>query len=123
MLAENGQLELARDLLIRSVAVSPQVTTWKNLATVHTRVGDRNLAEQAREQARLMQQGKESSPAPAVQWVDAATFAGTASSSDSMPPAIAASHRPTPAAAEQPPKSSVNVAKSLSDLLRISPRR
>ena len=45
MLAENGQLELARDLLIRSVAVSPQVTTWKNLAVVHKRAGEGDLAK------------------------------------------------------------------------------
>jgi tetratricopeptide (TPR) repeat protein len=130
LLAENGQLELARDLLIRSVTVSPQVTTWKNLAVVHTRAGDRNLAEQAREQARVLSKGKEPSNAPAVQWVDAATFASTTSAGDSMPPAITKQPTPavagkqsTPAAAEKQPKPSVNVAKSLSDLLRISPRR
>ncbi len=45
LLAEHGQYELARDLLIRSVVVSPQATTWKNLAAIHGRIGEHQLAE------------------------------------------------------------------------------
>ncbi len=47
LLAEHGQYELARDLLIRSVVVSPQATTWKNLAAIHGRIGEHQLAERA----------------------------------------------------------------------------
>ena len=86
LLAENGQLELARDLLISSVSVAPQVATWKNLAVVHSRAGQKNLAQQAQGQALALQKaGHDAGHLPAVQWVDAATFASTSSASDSLP--------------------------------------
>jgi tetratricopeptide (TPR) repeat protein len=86
LLAQNGQYELARDLLIRSVVVSPQATTWKNLAAIHTRIGEHQVAERAKQRALAMQQhGQDLSSTPAVQWVDPAVFASTASSTDTLP--------------------------------------
>jgi tetratricopeptide (TPR) repeat protein len=128
LMAENGQYELARDLLIRSVSVSPQVTTWKNLAAVYGRLGQRDLAEHAKQHALAVErQGHKESAAPQVKWVDAATFASTTPVSDSLPVSV-------PPATQQPPaedtddktpnKPPVNVAKrSVGDWIRLGPRR
>jgi tetratricopeptide (TPR) repeat protein len=126
LLAENGHLELARDLLLRSVSVSPQATTWRNLAVVHSRAGQRNLAEHAKGQALALQRAGATANVPAVQWVDPATFASTAPAGDRMPPAVVPSKtEPTPTkAADHPQKPAENVAKkSITDWLRLSPRR
>ena len=44
LLAENGNLPRAREVLIHSVTLSLQAATWINLQVVHTRLGyDTNL--------------------------------------------------------------------------------
>jgi tetratricopeptide (TPR) repeat protein len=128
LLAENGQYELARDLLIRSVSVSPQATTWKNLAALHARTGDRNLAEHARQQALAMQRlGRDQSTAPNVQWVDPATFATSTPATDTLPVAVEVPQKEAPDSKTSAPEAKtppVNVAKkSIGDWLRIGPRR
>ena len=86
LLAENGQFELARDLLIRSVSESPQVTTWNNLAAIHARIGEGQLADRAKRRALALQSGNaRPTQAPAVEWVDPTTFASTTSASDALP--------------------------------------
>ena len=91
LLAQNGQYELARDLLIRSVVVSPQATTWKNLAAIHAHIGEHQMAERAKQRALAMQQhGQDLSSTPAVQWVDPAVFASMSSATDTLPVAPSA---------------------------------
>lgn len=127
MLAENGQLELARDLLIRSVAVSPQVTTWKNLAVVHKRAGDGDLAKRAESQALALQKTRPApSDVPNVQWVDPATFSSTTSSTDSIPVANAPKKQsPAPAKPSAEVARTPNEApkKGIGEILGLSPRR
>ena len=48
LLAETGHLEEARSLLVESVSVMPHSVTWRNLAKVHDRLGEVQLAQQAR---------------------------------------------------------------------------
>ncbi len=48
LLGETGHLEEARQLLLQSVSVMPHAVTWRNLASVHERLGERQLAQQAR---------------------------------------------------------------------------
>ncbi len=127
LLAEHGQYELARDLLIRSVVVSPQVTTWKNLAAIHGRIGEHQLAERAKQRALAMQrQGHDMSAAPAVQWVDPTVFASTSSPTETLPVAPAPQQPPTAntAKADGSGKPPVKVAKkSLTDWLRPKARQ
>ena len=129
LLGENGQYELARDLLIRSVSVSPQATTWRNLSTMHARLGERDLAERAQRQALAMRpQGRDASTAPPVKWVDTATFASTTPATDSLPvsvaPALQNPAAANPAGAKSAKKPPVNVAKrTIGDWIRLGPRR
>ncbi len=75
LLAGSGQLELARELLMGSVAQSPQPIMLKNLAVVQSRLGEGEMAAQTRQQADALQQTQPDTKAPPVQWVDPATFA------------------------------------------------
>jgi tetratricopeptide (TPR) repeat protein len=98
LLTENGQPELAREMLMRSISLSPQAATWENLAAVHARLGQRELAEKARQQAMSMRQSGRGVAGPAVQWVDPATFARMIpSTGDLAPPATPAKMEPAPA--------------------------
>jgi tetratricopeptide (TPR) repeat protein len=118
--AENGDLSRARALLIQSVSLSPQVAAWHNLAVVHARLGERQLAAQAQARAvGLAQMGRGSGSA--VQWVDATTFAGLAAASEGLlPPATAAPGQ----TASQVAKPAANVAKKdITGWLPWSPRR
>jgi tetratricopeptide (TPR) repeat protein len=128
LLAENGQLELARDMLIRSVSVTPQVTTWRNLAVVHKRTGQQNLAQHAEAQAMAMQRaGHGVKNEPAVEWVDPATFASTKPATDNHPPAVVPKTDPaaTSASAQaKPQEQPTSVAKKgIAEWLGLSPRR
>jgi tetratricopeptide (TPR) repeat protein len=110
LLAENGNLEQARDLFLRSVSIAPHAATWHNLAIVHSRLGETQLAEQAQAQADALPKPRAPRGGPEVQWVDAQTFARVTSASDATLPAL-------PAVAEAPvsrpptDKPPVNVAK------------
>jgi tetratricopeptide (TPR) repeat protein len=113
LLAEHGQYELARDLLIRSVVISPQATTWRNLASIHGRIGEHQLAERAKQRALAMQrQGRDLASTPAVQWVDPTVFASTSSPTETLPVA------PAPQA---PP--AANTAKAAGDDAEESPAK
>jgi tetratricopeptide (TPR) repeat protein len=117
LLAGSGQLEQAREMLMESVAMSPQPVIWRNLATVHARMGERQLAEQAQQNANALRQANPESKAPPVEWVDPATFASTVSATDTLTPPVA----PPPAAAipansaQNPTNPKANVAKKRSE--------
>jgi len=93
LLARFGRLHEARAALLRSIAVSPQPTTWQNLAAVHRLLGERDLAARAYHEsvlaaARPSRTGAAGRSAHIVQWLDPATFATTTPVNiDGTPPA------------------------------------
>jgi Flp pilus assembly protein TadD len=78
LLARSGQLDAARRVLQHSLSVQPQVETWHNLAVVHERLGETELARLAENERRLLAQ-RGPRPAPSgdkqIAWVDAGAFA------------------------------------------------
>ncbi len=126
LLAENGNLVRARDWLIHSVTVSPQAATWQNLASVHARLGEKQLADQALGQATALGQASPPSGVPAVQMLDPETFARMAPVSDTMLPAVTAVKPPakTASAPAPAPAPTVETARrGISDWLPWNARR
>jgi tetratricopeptide (TPR) repeat protein len=124
LVAENGGLERARELFVKSVSLSPQPAAWRNLAVVHSRLGEKQLADAAVGQAAALEQAGVSN-IPAVKWVDPATFSRTVPVTDSMVPTVAAPKSPaTSATAKTEQKAPVSTArKGISDWLPWNPRR
>jgi tetratricopeptide (TPR) repeat protein len=87
LLVESGKYPAARELLIRSVSLAPHAVTWHNLAVVHARLGETQLAEQATERAKAMEASAAKVAVPSVEWVDAQTFARTSSATENTLPA------------------------------------
>jgi tetratricopeptide (TPR) repeat protein len=81
LLVRFGRLPEARSALLHSLAVSPQPTTWQNLAAVHRALGQNQLAEAAGREAQLLATRQQQAgmvaagSATQVRWVDPATFA------------------------------------------------
>jgi hypothetical protein len=79
LLARYGQLHDARRALLHSVSLRPHVEGWHNLAIVHERLGETELARLAENERKLL----EEKPAPTavaatgkqIEWVDPQTFA------------------------------------------------
>lgn len=74
LLARAGQLEDARRLLLVSLKLRPQATTWRNLAAVERMRGDVDLSRRAEYEASRIAAAKPTQ-AGGVQWVDAREFA------------------------------------------------
>lgn len=53
LLARYGQYDQAREVLVHSVRVSPQPQSWRNLATVHERLEQHDLARRATYESQL----------------------------------------------------------------------
>lgn len=82
MFGRYGQWHDAREVLRHAVQVRPDSPVlWENLAHVHDRLGEQELAARARHEwqvaADASRQSAAANSGPAVQWVDAATFAAT----------------------------------------------
>lgn len=125
LVADSGGLPRARELFVRSVSLSPQPATWRNLAVVHTRLGENQLADAARARAVALEQAGMTN-SPSVKWLDPATFSRTVPVTDSMVPTIAAPKPPADTAqtAAREPKAPVSTAKKgISDWLPWNPRR
>ncbi len=123
LLASTGQLELARNLLLGSASASPQPMMWKNLAVVHSRLGEAQLAAEAQQKASVLEQTSPSANTPAVKWVDPATFSQIGSASDpTLPPSTVKPPAPSPAEAV-PAKKPSNVARSRSQWDPLNLRR
>jgi hypothetical protein len=125
LVAESGGLQRAGELFVRSVSLSAQPATWRNLAIVHTRLGEKQLADAANGQAVALEQAGVTN-APAVKWLDPATFSRTVPVTDSMVPTIAAPKASAAAAetAVREQKAPVSTArKGISDWLPWNPRR
>jgi len=84
LLARVGQLQGARDALRQSVATRPSAEAWHNLAVVHSRLGEAELAALA--EYERQRTGVPSGTLPAnghmVQWVAPQAFAGPPPSAD-----------------------------------------
>jgi hypothetical protein len=81
--ARYGQLADARQLLLHSVSIQPHVAGWQNLAAVHHRLGESDLAARAERERELLARQGQKSPAEAagiVRWVDTKTFAASGGS-------------------------------------------
>ncbi len=84
LLAMHGQWQDARQALIKSLRTQPRPETWHNLAIVHQRLGEGDLAQRAEwERAQLAGPAspQTSAIASGVQWIDPSQFAR-----QSMPP-------------------------------------
>ena len=99
LLTENGNLAGAHELLLHSATLWPHAATWHNLAVVHARLGERELAELAEKRAKELAESGRTIGGPRVKWVDPETFASTSSMSDSVMPPAAAANSPIAAAA------------------------
>jgi len=80
--ARYGQLHEARQLLVYSVSVHPHVEGWHNLAVVHRRLGETDLAQRAESERQMLAQKATKSADGAgdmVRWVDQKTFAASGS--------------------------------------------
>jgi tetratricopeptide (TPR) repeat protein len=91
--ARYGQLPEARQLLVHSVTVHPHVEGWHNLATVHSRLGETELAQRAEGERQLLAQQAGKSPANSndmVRWVDPKTFAASGGNDVRWPENVAA---------------------------------
>ncbi len=102
--ARYGQLAEARQLLVHSVNLHPHVEGWHNLAVVHRRLGETDLAERAEaERLQLAQKATKTATGAGgmVRWVDPKTFAAT-SGRDGQSPADQR-YAVTPAAASTAP--------------------
>ncbi|REK18897.1 MAG: hypothetical protein DWQ37_03575 [Planctomycetota bacterium] len=118
LLAGSGQLEMARQMLMGSAAASPQPVIWKNLSVVHSRLGEVALAQQARQNAEVLEAANPKSDAPPVHWVDPATFASTSKPSEAGVPSAAMPAAARPSASPAAPKTALqpeNEAKGSSD--------
>jgi hypothetical protein len=122
LLASTGQLELARNMLLGSASASPQPMMWKNLAVVHSRLGETQLAAEAHQKASVLEQTSPNANAPAVQWVDPATFSHIGSATDPSLPRTTIPATASPAEAV-PAKKPGNVARSRSEWDPLNLRR
>jgi tetratricopeptide (TPR) repeat protein len=80
LLARYGQLPDARRLLQHSVSLHPHIEGWHNLAIVHGRLGETDLAARAENERQLLARQGGKSPAESsevVRWVDPPTFAAS----------------------------------------------
>ncbi|MCO6456572.1 MAG: hypothetical protein J5I93_14840 [Pirellulaceae bacterium] len=83
LLARCGRLPAARDALRQAVAHGGGSESWHNLAVVHERLGEVELAAQARRQSELARRPPESPGTQSdVTWVEAEVFAGRTSPTD-----------------------------------------
>lgn len=115
LLAKLGRLEPAREMLIHSLRVAPLPATWHNLAVVHARLGEHELAQLAHDEhvnAVMIAKSQQANPATAgptmdspVKWVTPEELA-----SSSTPTHVAQVPQP-----RQPMQSQAPVAPSTAE--------
>jgi len=90
--ARYGQLPQARHLLVQSVTIHPHRHGWQNLAVVHRRLGEIDLAQRAENELRLLEKQQDASANgnDIVRWVDPKTFAGSGGGEVNWPINVAA---------------------------------
>jgi tetratricopeptide (TPR) repeat protein len=106
LLARCGNYSDARVILEHSLALSPQSTTWQNLAVVYGQLGQPALARRADQEAAVLQRVEAvrrrtllGTANNSVQWVDPQAFAQTSSGAPYSP---AADPQPSVQAANPP---------------------
>ena len=113
-----GQYSTARALLQYSLAILPHSAVWRNLATVHQRLGEAKLADLAMREAQVAAKREAAAtpgnpqgivPSSDVQWLDSKTFASTSRSEiDVQKPTTVEEKAPgvkaTPVVAPAPPR-------------------
>ncbi len=88
LMARYGDLDGAAGQLMHSLSIKPQVETWHNLATVYSRMGQTDKADQAerereklavaeRDRGAVADNSTDLGSRPALQFVDVDTFAAT----------------------------------------------
>jgi tetratricopeptide (TPR) repeat protein len=90
--ARYGQLHEARQLLQASITAHPHVEGWQNLATVHRRLGETDLAKRAEHERQLLASKPNSASASAkaaVTLVDPKTFAASGAEDVTWPAGVA----------------------------------
>lgn len=89
--ARYGQLQEARQLLVRSITLHPHREGWQNLAAIHRRLGETDLAQRAdAERQSLEQQGATANdPNAMVRFVDPKTFAASGGGDVNWPASVA----------------------------------
>jgi hypothetical protein len=98
LLAAHGRLEAARDLFLRSLALSENAVTWRNLQVVWRRLGENEQSAQAGRRAdQLMNTRLGAVTGDNLRWVDPATFARSTPAGEGFTPPVA-----PPAAASAP---------------------
>ncbi len=103
LLATHGRLEVARDLFLRSLSLSENAATWRNLAVVWGRLGDTEQALKSNRRAdELMNTRLGAVTGSNLRWVDPDTFARSIPPSEGLVPP-AAPPNSSPAAATAPP--------------------
>jgi tetratricopeptide (TPR) repeat protein len=87
-----GQLPQARQLLVQSVTLHPHRQGWQNLAVLHRRLGENDLAQRAEAEIQLLdkQQGQPADANNMVRWVDTKTFAASGGGDANWPAAAVA---------------------------------
>jgi tetratricopeptide (TPR) repeat protein len=113
LLAQSGDYDSARALLWESVVASPRAEAWRNLAIVHTHLGEQVLAEQAMHHARTSNRPIPGAvglagPRDLVQWIEPAAFAATSRAATELrkpvvapPPVAAPATTPWPSTVRQ----------------------
>jgi hypothetical protein len=82
LLADAGRLEQARDVLHAGLRQTSQPAMWNNLAVIHDRMGQAELAQLARREAGRLEKIAATSPGSVlpthnVSWLNAQGFAAT----------------------------------------------
>jgi tetratricopeptide (TPR) repeat protein len=100
LLARVGQWQEAKQALLHSVRTRPQAEAWHNLAVVHRRLGEHDLAAcaESERQQLVVTQGAASAPG-GVRWVDPAQFARMQPPPEDNRPPMTAAVPPPPAPA------------------------
>ena len=90
--ARYGQLPAAKEMLLASVTMYPHIAGWQNLAAVHRRLGENDLATRAdwERQALAAKGAAPSGASDIVRWVDPKTFSSKSSSDVRWPADVAA---------------------------------
>lgn len=99
LLASQGQLPAARELLIQALTVQRRSELWLNLASVHQQLGELDLAELAKREAELLRtQATEmnSQSGRAIRWVQTSEFEATPDTQDAGPQTHTAQQPPAP---------------------------
>lgn len=89
--ARYGQLPQARQLLVQSVTVHSHRQGWNNLAIVHRRLGEIDLAQRAENEVQLLdkQPGQAAAANDMVRWVDTKTFTASGGGDGNWPASMA----------------------------------